>query len=272
LTIKDKERRAIVVNASDDATRRPAVMVLHGGMGSAAQMRSTSGFDAVAKAHGFMVVYAEGTDFGGGRHAWNTGFLLRRQVKDADDIAYFDTLIDTIIRDHSADPKRIFMTGGSNGGMMTYVYAVTRAERLAAVAPVVASMFTFDVAPAVPLPILIINGAKDEEIPIEGGMSRNPLVRRAQESPYQPLNKVVQFWVRANNSEATPKTVTVGTATTSTYSIASDDTSGAVTEYIVDSEGAHGWPGSPSRRDGVVPISSFSGAERVWEFFKDKHR
>ncbi len=61
LTVKDKERRAIVVNAPDDANQRPAVIVLHGGMGSAAQMRATSGFDAVAKANGFMVVYAEGT-------------------------------------------------------------------------------------------------------------------------------------------------------------------------------------------------------------------
>ena len=272
LKVKEQERRAIVVNGSGDSNKRPAVIVLHGGMGNAVQMRATSGFDKVAKANGFMVVYAEGTDFGGGRHAWNTGFLLRRQVQDADDIAYFDTLIDTLVSEHGADPTRIYMTGGSNGGMMTYVYAVARAERLAAVAPVVASMFTFDDVPSIPLPILIINGAKDEEIPIEGGMSRNPLVRRAQEAPYKPLSEVVRFWVRVNKSETTPKTVTMGTATTNIYSIASEDASEAVTEYVVDSEGAHGWPGSPSRREGVVPIASFSGAERVWEFFKDKHR
>jgi poly(3-hydroxybutyrate) depolymerase len=272
LKVKEQERQAIVVNGSGDSSKRPAVIVLHGGMGSAAQMRATSGFDAVARTNGFMVVYAEGADFGGGRHAWNTGFLLRRQVQDADDIAYFDTLIDTLVREHGADPTRIFMTGGSNGGMMTYVYAVARAERLAAVAPVVASMFTFDDVPSVPLPILIINGAKDEEIPIEGGMSRNPLVRRAQEAPYKPLSEVIQFWSRVNRSESTPKIVNNGTATTSTYSIVSGDGSGAVTEFIVDSEGAHGWPGTPSRREGVVPIASFSGAERVWLFFKDKQR
>ena len=272
LKVKEQERRAIVVNGSGDSSKRPAVIVLHGGMGNAVQMRATSGFDKVAKANGFLVVYAEGTDFGGGRHAWNTRFLLRRQVQDADDIAYFDTLIDTLVSEHGADPTRIYMTGGSNGGMMTYVYAVARAERLAAVAPVVASMFTFDDVPSVPLPILMINGAKDEEIPIEGGMSRNPLVRRAQEAPYKPLNEVVKFWVRVNKSESTPKIVNSGTVTTSTYSIVSGGGKAAVTEYIVDSEGAHGWPGSPSRREGVVPIASFSGAERVWLFLKDKQR
>ncbi|MFM8396353.1 MAG: alpha/beta hydrolase family esterase, partial [Pirellula sp.] len=177
--IKQQERRALVVNAPTDDKKRPVVLALHGGQGSAQVMRANSGFDAVARSKGFMVVYPEGTDFGNQRHAWNTGFLLRRQVRDADDIAYFDTLIDRLIAEHGADPKRIYMTGGFNGGMMTYVYGVERPGKLAAIAPVVASMFTFDKKPTVPLPILMINGAKDQEVPIEGGMSKNPLVSRA---------------------------------------------------------------------------------------------
>ena len=114
--VGDAERRAIVVNAPKAGEKRPAVIILHGGMGSADDMRAKSGFDPVAKANGFMAVYAEGTAFGAvdGRHAWNTGHLLRRQVRDADDIAYLDGLIDRLIADHDADPARIFMTGGSN--------------------------------------------------------------------------------------------------------------------------------------------------------------
>jgi poly(3-hydroxybutyrate) depolymerase len=267
--VKGRDRRAFVVNAPTDGTTRPAVIALHGGMGSAAVMRANSGFDAVARAEGFMVVYGEGTEFGEARHAWNTGFLLRRQVQDADDIAYFDTLIDTIVRDHGADPARIFMTGGSNGGMMTFVYAVARPERLAAAAPVVASMFTFDTTPSVPLPILIINGAKDDEVPIEGGMSRNPLVRRAQEAPYKPLEEVVRFWVGVNRSDQRPEVETRGTVTTTVHAATPE---GAVTEFVIDSAGGHGWPGSRSRREGSAPIEAFSGAQRVWEFFDDKAR
>jgi poly(3-hydroxybutyrate) depolymerase len=269
LSVKGVERNAIFVNAPTDGSKRPTVIALHGGMGTAERMRSGSGFDAVARANGFMVVYAEGTDFGAGRHAWNTGHLLRRQVRDADDIAYFDTLIDTLLRDHGADPTRIYMTGASNGGMMTYVYAVERAERLAAIAPVVASMFTFDKTPSVPLPALIINGAKDDEVPIEGGMSKNPLVSGAQSTPYKPLTEVVAFWVRANKSKPVATNRVSGTVTTSTYA-AGDG--GAVTEFIVDSAGGHGWPGTRARRGENAPIASFKGAERVWEFFKDKTR
>jgi poly(3-hydroxybutyrate) depolymerase len=267
--VKQQDRRAVIVNAPTDGTKRPAVIALHGGQGSAEIMRANSGFDLVAKSNGFMVVYGEGTDFGGNRHAWNTGFLLRRQVKDADDIAYLDMLIDKLIKDHDADATRIYLTGGSNGGMMTFVYAVARSERLAAVAPVVASMFTFERKPSARLPILIINGAKDEEVPIEGGMSRNPLVSRAQDAPFKPLKDVVQFWVEANQSRKPEEVVTKGTVTTSTYDATEE---GAATEYVVDSAGAHGWPGTRARRQVPPPISSFSGAERVWQFFKDKQR
>jgi polyhydroxybutyrate depolymerase len=245
------------------------VIVLHGGMGSAEQMRLTSSFDAVAKTNGFMAVYAEGTDFGDGRHAWNTGYLLRRQVRDADDIAYFDALIDRLITQHGADPSRIFMTGGSNGGMMTFVYAVVRPQRLAAVAPVVASMFSFDTKPAVPLPILIINGAKDEEVPLAGGMSGNQLVRGAQAAPFKPVRDVVDFWVKANRSVRDGATKVDGTVTTITHAAGKG---GAVTEFVLDSAGGHGWPGSRARRDGNVPIKAFGGAARVWAFFADKAR
>ena len=263
------DRRAIVANVPPPGQTRPAVLILHGGMGNADAMRRRAGFDALARTEGFMAVYPEGTDYGGGRYAWNTGFLLRRQVGEADDIAYFDTLIDTLVRDYGADRSRIYMTGGSNGGMMTFVYAVARAQRLAAVAPVVASMFTLEQSPAVPLPILIINGAKDEEVPIEGGMSRNQLVRRAQTAAYKPVQDVVDFWVRANKSVRPGVTSTAGTVTTTTYA-AGDG--GAVTEQVVDSAGGHGWPGAPQRREGNSPIMAFSGAERVWKFFADKSR
>jgi len=269
LKIDQQERRAIVVNAPIDGSKRPTVLVLHGGQGSAQVMRANSGFDAVARAQGFMVVYPEGTEFAENRHAWNTGHLLRRQVQQSDDIAFLDRLIDRLIDEHGANPSRIYMTGGSNGGMMTFIYAVERPEKLAAVAPVVASMFDLSKQPAVPLPILIINAAQDQEVPLEGGMSKNLLVRRAQESPFKPVREVIDFWVKSNRSNSEPIITTKGTVTTSVYETTDN---GATTEYILDAAGAHGWPGSRSRREGTTPISSFSGAERVWEFFKDKER
>jgi polyhydroxybutyrate depolymerase len=134
VAVDGTQRRAVVVNDLGPGRNTPVIIVLHGGQGSADAQRERSGFDQLAVSEGFTVVYPEGTEWAPGRHAWNTGFLMRRQVGEANDIAYLDALIDLLIRDYGADPRKIFMTGGSNGAMMTLVYATQRAERFAALA------------------------------------------------------------------------------------------------------------------------------------------
>jgi polyhydroxybutyrate depolymerase len=263
------KRRAILVNEQTGKSPWPAVIVLHGGNGNAEIQRKRTGFDEVAKKEKFTVIYAEGTSWRPGLHAWNTGYLLRRQVGEADDIGYFDTLLDLLIKDHRIDPKNIFMTGGSNGAMMTFVYAVNRSDRLAGIAPVVGAMFSFDKKPSRPVPVLMINGKMDNEVPVEGGMSRNPLVRRGQLTPYKPLDETISFWVSVNHSEETPKIQTSGTVTTKKFS---KKESGVETVSILDSSGGHGWPGTSSSRFDNVPIQSFKGAEKVWDFFKSQLR
>jgi len=263
------KRRAILVNQQTGERLWPAVIVLHGGNGSAENQRRRTGFDELAKKENFTVVYAEGTSWRPGMHAWNTGYLLRRQVGEADDIGYLDSLIDILIKEHRIDPKNVFMTGGSNGAMMTFVYAINRADRLAGIAPVVGAMFSLDKKPSRPVPILMINGKLDNEIPIEGGMSRNPLVRRGQHAPYKSLDETISFWVSVNHSEELPTVQTSGSLIIKKFS---KKENGVETISVVDSSGGHGWPGTESRRDNNVPIQSFKGAEKVWEFFKSQLR
>jgi hypothetical protein len=105
---------------------------------------------------------------------------------------------------------------------------------------------------------------------MEGGMSRHPLVRSAQATPYQPARGAVDFWVRHNRSSPVPVTTTAGSVTTHTYPATGD---GAVTEWVVDAAGGHGWPGrGNARREGNTPITAFDGAERVWEFLRPQAR
>ena len=265
LTVGGIERTALVVNAPPEPERRPLVLVLHGGAGSAATQRSRTGFDALAQREGFMVVYPQGSEFRPGMHAWNTGYLMRRQVGAVDDVAFLDTLIDRLIEKYGADPKRVYMTGGSNGGMMTLVYATRRAERLAGIAPVIAAMFSFDLRPARPIPILLINGALDQEVPIEGGMSRNPLVRSAQTAPYRSLEDTVNFWLGVNRSNREPEVRVEGAVTTRIWSTTPG---GAVTVSVVDAEAGHGWPGANPTRRVSTPVSEKSATELIWGFFR----
>lgn len=260
LTVNGTARTAIVENRGADA--RPLVIVLHGGMGSGDLMQRTTGFGAVARREGFTVAYPDGTEYTEGQRAWNTGYLLRRQVREADDVVFLDALMDRLVAEGAVDPKRVYLVGGSNGAMMTLVYATQRAERLAGAASVVGAMFAFGTAPARPVPMLFIQGGRDEEVPIEGGWSRNPLVRRAQAEPFQPFEATVAQWMKWNRSEAEATQTQTGSVTRRTFAAGEG---GARTSVVVDADGGHGWPGRPNQRGGAT--IGVNAAEEIWGFF-----
>ena len=129
-------------------------------------------FDVIAQQQGFVVVYPKGLgDFGGGIKesyiAWNVGLSDRGSTlanascfadtqgtcydscKAAgecsrcgwstchDDVAFIDQLIDAVKAQHNTDPRRVYLTGASNGGMMVHYLAHKLPHKLAAVVPIV---------------------------------------------------------------------------------------------------------------------------------------
>src|SRR5947209_7448684 len=90
----------------------PTVFVLHGGTLNAAQARRTLGVEGLVDRVGLVVVYP---DAAGGN--WNDG--RRGGPGRGDDVAFFRALVATLVDERIADPARIYVTGPSNGGMMT---------------------------------------------------------------------------------------------------------------------------------------------------------
>jgi len=267
----DINRRALLVKQDKypKTDPLPAIIVLHGGMGSIKRVRTSSGFDDIAKNNPAMVVYAEGTSYRRNSHAWNTGYLLRGKIGDSNDIEYLDKLIYTLIENYNADPKKIYMTGISNGAMMTFIYATHRSEKLAAISPVAGAMFNHNKLPQTPVPILMINGGLDKEVPISGGFSQNRLVKISQQAPYLPLKETINFWVRANKSANPPILKREGAITTTTYPATSG---GAETVSVLDSEGGHNWSGDNTRSLPNSPTSKLDTKEIIWDFFKGKSK
>lgn len=268
VAVGDLTRPALLVNGGANRGLRPAVIVLHGGGGSAERIRSGSEFDAVAVANDFVVVYGQGTEYADDRRAWNHGFLNREAVLAADDIGYLDALIDELMASHEVHPEKIFLAGVSNGGMMALRYSVARSGRLAGVASAAGAMFTFSDVPSRPVPILFIHGALDQQVPAAGGWSGTELISGNQVAPYQPLADTVDFWVAANGSIPEPSWEEDGNLVTTTYRAAPE---GAVTRLLWDSSGGHGWPGRPSLRPEDPTLApGVYGAEYMWEFFREQ--
>ena len=204
--------------------------------------------------------------------AWNTGHILREAVRDVDDVGFLTALIETLVRDHNADPGRIYMTGLSNGGMMAHIYAIRCAALIAAVAPICGAMFSTAERPKVSVPIMMICGAKDEYVPIEGGMSQAWHARSKQTTPMLPAEEALAFWTKVNNQpQAVPQMSTShgGVVTTTRFAAPATDT-----VLIVDANGGHEWPSGAhfNRRTAKAGTFSFLAAEVLWDFFRDKKR
>src|SRR5579859_1407501 len=124
----------------------PLVVVLHGGGGTAEGAVKMTGFDAEADASGFIAVYPNGTDKDRpmrvmlgkrGFLTWNAGSCCGyAQQKNIDDVGFIRAVVGDVEKQHAVDPKQVYATGISNGGMMSYRLACKASELFAAIGPV----------------------------------------------------------------------------------------------------------------------------------------
>ena len=189
----------------------PVVVALHGGSRS---MRDMFGRNAggprpwldVAREAGLLLVVPNGTNpvtgnTRGDDQFWND---LRppadgEEPARARDVAFIDALLDRVLRRYPVDPRRVYVTGASNGGLMAYKLLIERPGRFAAAAAFIAGLPAGDDrlrAPARPTPLLIANGTADRLMKWEGG--RLPGGR----GEIRSSEATVDWWVAANGARA----------------------------------------------------------------------
>jgi polyhydroxybutyrate depolymerase len=152
----------------------PVVLVLHGGGGTGGGMEwlTRRGFNRIADRDGVIVAYPDGID-----HGWNDGRRANRSAADAavDDVGFLRALPGELATLHPVDRARLYVTGISNGGMMSYRLACDAAGVFAAAAPVAANMaveLEGACHPSRAVPLLIMNGVDDPIMPWKGGAVR----------------------------------------------------------------------------------------------------
>lgn len=150
----------------------PLVLVLHGGGGVGAGMEwlTKRGFNRLADRDGAVIVYPDGIG-----KSWNDGrsdTASKSAQEQVDDIGWFRALPRELASQYSIDLHRVYVTGISNGGLMSYRIACDAADIYAAVAPVATNM-SIDLAPhckpAGPISLAILNGTDDPIMPWRGG-------------------------------------------------------------------------------------------------------
>jgi polyhydroxybutyrate depolymerase len=144
----------------------PLVIDMHGLTYSNSDQASTSGWRAKSDAEGFIVVYPNGLD-----KSWNGGALCcgTSQENGVDDEGFILAIIEQLSEAGCIDSKRVYATGLSNGGAMSFLLGCQDAGVFAAVAPVSMGNGTQPCEPARPISVIMYRGMKDDLVPYTGG-------------------------------------------------------------------------------------------------------
>lgn len=262
----------------------PLVFVLHGGGGRGAAALVAPGqpfyrWRELADRDKFIVIYPQGIDAN-----WNDCRSdAPRRTGAADDVNFVDDLITTAFADHKVDLRRVYVTGASNGGMMSYRLAFELSHRIAAVGAVVANL-PIDPRgechgpPARPLTVVIMNGDADPLMPWEGGYVAAELLG-ARGGTVRSAEATRDYWVDFLGARARPRVTHFPDINKDDESVVVRQTYGGGrgrTEVVFFrvKGGGHTMPSvaHPRAEPQGNQNEDVEGADYIWEAFKTSRR
>jgi polyhydroxybutyrate depolymerase len=236
----------------------PLVLNFHGYTSNMAQQSLFSGMNATADAEGFVVVYPNGLkNTVNGNQSWNAGACCAFGDSDRDDVGFVDALLDDLASRLCIDDKRVYATGMSNGGFMSYFLACERAQRFAAIGPVagVLGVPSASCTPSRAVPVIHFHGTEDTLVPYDGGGA----------SGFASVPNTISGWVARNGCSGQPaQTFSNGAARCETTAGCAEGAE--VVLCTIDGMG-HCWPGQAFCPFGNGS-TDISANQAMWDFFE----
>jgi polyhydroxybutyrate depolymerase len=220
---------------------------------------------------GFVAVYPNGTGVGDTMLTFNAWAAATPGAYGRpDDVAFTARLLDDLGTAMKIDPKRVFATGMSNGGIMSYLLASELSDRIAAIAPVGGPMGTETCKPKRPVSVIHFHGTDDEHAPFKGGKGKGP-----SGTDFYSVDHSIQAWVKANACDKEPVVTklpdTAKDGTTITRKTYGGGKDGSEVVLVVIEGGGHTWPGQEPRLKMLgKSTKNISANDLMWEFF-EKH-
>ncbi|MGE0282741.1 MAG: PHB depolymerase family esterase [Rhizobiaceae bacterium] len=240
---KERSYELVAPTKSGDSPL-PLVIALHPYPGNGTMMAELTGFSALAEKEDFLVAYPNGL---------NDAFNAIICCGEEDDVGFIAAMVEKIAADHPVDRQRIYATGISNGGDMTYKLAARLPGVFAAIGPVSGGMsgdwmgMKKGNLPPTPVSLITFYGEKDR---------------------YQAVFRIgADFWLEKQHCDSSASTL-AGTNIELIQGKCPNGTEAAI--YALPDMG-HAWPGSDGTDTRMLAYeaSPLKATEMIWKFFKE---
>lgn len=284
ITVNNITRKYLVYRPTGMTTVNAVVTVLHGGGGTGLGVSNLgehplSVFRTLADIDKFLVVYPEGSPDNLGNPGWNDCRSDDISGSQGDDITFLKQLNTKLMAELNINSSKMYLTGGSNGALMTFSYAFQFPETIKAIAVGSGNLPEFPesglctTGPTIPIPILLTHGTSDLMMPASGGCVAN-LGGNCNRGKVISQTATINFWLQRNGLQNVTPTV-------STFDLNSSDAgnvekrvyNGAnpLVYFVLNNAGHH----APSKTvfNESTPLQGVQNrdiefAEEVWNFFK----
>ena len=284
ITVNNITRKYLVYRPTGITTVNAVVTVLHGGGGlgigvSEIGAHPLSFFRTIADNEKFLVVYPEGSLDIQGNPGWNDCRSDDLSGSQGDDISFLKQLNSKLISELNINSSKMYLTGTSNGALMTYSYAFQFPETIKAIAISSGNLPQFPESglctngSTLPLPILITHGTSDPAMPANGGCVAD-IGGNCNRGKVISQTATINYWLQRNGLQNVTPTIT-------NFDINTNDAGNVEKRvyngakplvYFVLNNAGHAVPSktvySNSSPTSGVQNRDIEYAEEVWNFFK----
>jgi polyhydroxybutyrate depolymerase len=148
---------------------------------------------------GYVLAVPDGID-----NAWNVGPCCT-ESRALDDVGFARAIVDHVRETACIDERRVYATGYSNGGGMSFKLGCDAADVFAAIAPAAFDLLEeIDCKPSRPLSVFIFRGTDDAIVPYAGGASTPPTLYTLPEIHFLGATKTFERWAQLNGCTDQP--------------------------------------------------------------------
>lgn len=219
MTVNSVNRKYLIYRPTGITEAKSLVMILHGGGGAGISVADPgthplSVFRQVADTAKCVLVYPEGSPDNQGNPGWNDCRGDDDSGSQGDDMTFLTQLNAKLATELGLPASKMFLTGTSNGALMTLSYSFQQPQTVRAIA-ISAGNLPQNPEPGLcttgstmPLPILITYGTADPAMPAGGGCVAN-LGGACNRGRVVSQTATINYWLQRNGlTGVTPQSTT----------------------------------------------------------------